>query len=198
MNDLLKFKKVNTCETPEELAQVIREFADPETGMIIGRKRPFDAQKMAGYVTSVVNEGAPANLLTREFGIRQQALYLKYRKYNEIEVDSAIAESIRFLKNFKQGALLENSLFTSEYKVSNDILESRAIPVTEIVHRELANQMASGILEKYKDLIEAEESREFPETRYRLELLVIPVKHLKHIVEYSIRQIPEEKLSTKN
>lgn len=84
MNDLLKFQRVNACETPEELAQAIREFADPDTGMIMGRKRPFDAQRMAGYVTFVVNEGAPANLLTREFGIRQQALYLKYCKDNGI------------------------------------------------------------------------------------------------------------------
>lgn len=116
---------------------------------------------------------------------------------NGIEVDSAIVEAIRSLKNFKQGALLENSLFTSAYKVSNDLsLEGRMIPVTEIIHRELANQMARGILEKYQDLIETEESREFPETRHRLELLVMPVKNLKHIVEYCIRQIPEEKLST--
>lgn len=84
MNDLLKFQRVNACETPEELAQIIKEFADPDTGMIMGRKRPFDAQRMAGYVTFVVNEGAPANLLTREFGIRQQALYLKYCKDNGI------------------------------------------------------------------------------------------------------------------
>lgn len=84
MSDLLKFQRVNACETPEELAQTIKEFADPETGMIMGRRRPFDAQRMAGYVTFVVNEDAPANLLTREFGIRQQALYLKYCRENGI------------------------------------------------------------------------------------------------------------------
>lgn len=84
MSDLLKFQRVNSCETPEELAQAIRDFADPETGMIMGRSRPFDAQRMSGYVTFVVNEGAPANLLTREFGIRQQAIYLKYCKDNGI------------------------------------------------------------------------------------------------------------------
>lgn len=84
IDQLIKFQTVNACETPDELAKAIRDFADPETGMIMGRRRPFDAQRMAGYVTFVVNEGAPANLLTREFGIRQQALYLKYCKENGI------------------------------------------------------------------------------------------------------------------
>ena len=49
--------------------------------MIQGRTRKFSAGKMAGYVASVVKEQVPANLLTREFGIRQQALYLAY--YNK-------------------------------------------------------------------------------------------------------------------
>ena len=49
--------------------------------MIQGRTRKFDAERMARSVWPVVNEQVPANYLTREFGIRQQALYLAY--YNE-------------------------------------------------------------------------------------------------------------------
>jgi len=52
--------------------------------MIKGRLREFDSQRMSGYVSLVINEGAPANLLTREFGIRQQALYLRYCIQNGI------------------------------------------------------------------------------------------------------------------
>jgi len=78
MTDLEKFQLINACETAEELTHAVRRLADPETGKIKGRVKEFDSQRMAGYVTFVVNEGAPANLLTREFGIRQQALYLRY------------------------------------------------------------------------------------------------------------------------
>ena len=78
MTDLEKFTAVNLCETAKDLTKAIRLIADPATGKVQGRVKEFDAQRMAGYVTFVVNEGAPANLLTREFGIRQQALYLRY------------------------------------------------------------------------------------------------------------------------
>lgn len=78
MTELEKYQLVNSCETAEELINAIRRIADPETGKIQGRVKEFDSQRMAGYVTFVINEGAPANLLTREFGIRQQALYIKY------------------------------------------------------------------------------------------------------------------------
>ena len=78
MTELEKFRVVNLCETVEDLTNAIKLIADPETGKVQGRAKEFDAQRMAGYVTLVVNEGAPANLLTREFGIRQQAIYLRY------------------------------------------------------------------------------------------------------------------------
>jgi hypothetical protein len=84
MTHLDKFEMVNLCETSEELTNALRSIADQETGMIKGRLREFDSQRMAGYVSLVINEGAPANLLTREFGIRQQALYLRYCIQNGI------------------------------------------------------------------------------------------------------------------
>ena len=84
MTHLDKFEMVNLCETSEELTNALRAIADQETGMIKGRSREFNSQRMAGYVSLVINEGAPANLLTREFGIRQQALYLRYCIQNGI------------------------------------------------------------------------------------------------------------------
>lgn len=84
MTHLDKFEMVNQCETAEELTNAVRAIADPETGMIKGRLREFDSQRMSGYVSLVVYEDAPANLLTREFGIRQQALYLRYCIQNGI------------------------------------------------------------------------------------------------------------------
>ena len=83
MTELFKYEKVNQCETPEELSKTIESFADAN-GMIQGRIRQFNAAKMAGYVNLVVNEEATARVLTREFGIRQQAIYLQYCKHHNI------------------------------------------------------------------------------------------------------------------
>lgn len=83
MTELSKFEKVNQCETPDELAINILMFADNE-GMIHGRSRKFNAKKMATYVDLVVNNEIPANVLTREFGIRQQAVYLQYCKRHKV------------------------------------------------------------------------------------------------------------------
>jgi hypothetical protein len=84
MTDLEKFQIVNSCETPKDLADTILTLADPETGRIQGRHRDFDAKRMSICVGPVIHEGAPANLLTREFGIRQQALYVRYCIQNGI------------------------------------------------------------------------------------------------------------------
>ena len=80
LTDLEKFQKINACETVKELEEAILAFAD-EDGMIQGRTRKFDAERMAKNVWPVVNKQMQANTLTREFGIRQQALYLAY--YNK-------------------------------------------------------------------------------------------------------------------
>jgi len=79
MTELEKFQAVNACETAEELAEVVLSFADSE-GLIKGRSRMFDAQRMANNVYYVINQEAIPNLLTREFGIRQQALYIQFYK----------------------------------------------------------------------------------------------------------------------
>ena len=72
-----KFLLVNKAETVKELEDAILSFADQE-GHILGRTRFFDAKKMADYVYGVVHNLLEPNYLTREFGIRQQALYLRY------------------------------------------------------------------------------------------------------------------------
>jgi len=73
------YDKVNQCETFEELAQVIEMLVD-EDGFIQGRNRKFNGKAMADYCRnfSIVYP----NILTREFGIRQQAMYINY--YNNL------------------------------------------------------------------------------------------------------------------
>lgn len=75
---LLVYDEVNKCETLEDLQKIIIDLAD-ETGLIQGRTRKFDANHMkdnaAYFIHGKTNN---ANLLTREFGIRQQAMYIKH------------------------------------------------------------------------------------------------------------------------
>ena len=79
MSDLEKYELVNTAESIIQLEQAILSLAD-EDGMIRGRTQKFDAAWMASKVKEIViDEGwSNPNNLTREFGIRQQALYLRY------------------------------------------------------------------------------------------------------------------------
>jgi len=78
MDRLEIYDKVNQCETLEELALIIESLADSD-GMIQGRTRKFKAFKMA---FACRNYGAmQKNSLTREFGIRQQAMYLLHYSY---------------------------------------------------------------------------------------------------------------------
>lgn len=75
MTELEKFKLVNACETLEELAQAIEAISD-ENGMIQGRTKYFNAERMASHCMNF--RLRPANTLTREYGIRQQGLYILY------------------------------------------------------------------------------------------------------------------------
>lgn len=76
MTELQKWQAVNQCETQAQLADLITKFTD-EDGMIQGRERKFDASKMIIGLSFFMEDETLANVLTREFGIRQQAIYLK-------------------------------------------------------------------------------------------------------------------------
>ncbi len=82
MTNLEKFEAVNKCKDFEEFKKVLLSFAD-ETGIIQGRTRGFDAEKMARnaefFYNNPTNQWSnPPNVVTREFGLRQQLMYLKY------------------------------------------------------------------------------------------------------------------------
>lgn len=72
-----KYDAVNACSTLEKLAKVIESFAE-EDGMIQERTRRFDAKEMALNCLRLQN--VSKNKLTREFGIRQQAMMIEYCK----------------------------------------------------------------------------------------------------------------------
>lgn len=76
-DELWKWELINSCETVENLEAAIISISDPITGTIRGRAREHSAERMASRVKDVVRGNLPANVLTRSYGIRQQALYLK-------------------------------------------------------------------------------------------------------------------------
>ena len=73
-NELEKYKKVHSTETLKELADVIRSFG--VDGEIQGRTRKFNSEQMAMWCEVFTWE--THNLLTREFGIRQQAMMILF------------------------------------------------------------------------------------------------------------------------
>lgn len=72
-----KYDLVNQSQTLNELAYIIESFADSD-GFIQGRTRKFDAKKMADCCRNYNLE--IHNSLTREFGIRQQAMCIIFYK----------------------------------------------------------------------------------------------------------------------
>jgi hypothetical protein len=74
------YDAVNKCVTFEALANVIRGLGDKD-GFIQGRTRKFNAEVMARHCMNF--SMAYPNTLTREFGIRQQAMHITY--YGERE-----------------------------------------------------------------------------------------------------------------
>ena len=78
MEELEKFKMVNESETLEQLSKTIIAIAD-EKGQIQGKEKKFNAEKMAHCCARYNN--VLKNSLTRNYGIRQQALYIT--KYSQ-------------------------------------------------------------------------------------------------------------------
>jgi hypothetical protein len=75
MKERKKWALVNSCATAEELAQAVLAISDE--GNIEG-SQTWDADVMASNVHSVISDGVPYNLLTRAYGIRQQAMHIKW------------------------------------------------------------------------------------------------------------------------
>jgi hypothetical protein len=74
MTELEKYEKVNKSDSLKDLANVIRSFAND--GFIQGRTRTFNSELMAKRCEEY--DLSKHNNLTREFGIRQQALMLLF------------------------------------------------------------------------------------------------------------------------
>lgn len=70
-----KYDAVNSAKTFIELADIIESFAD-KTGNVRGRSRFFNAKEMADKCRNFPM--LRSNSLTKEFGIRQQAMMIEH------------------------------------------------------------------------------------------------------------------------
>lgn len=70
-----KYDMVNACKTPKELATAMRALS--VNGMIKGRTREFSVEKMIQGMEYYMKHNQGANFVTREFGLRAQAVYIK-------------------------------------------------------------------------------------------------------------------------
>lgn len=75
MTELEKYELVNKAESMQQLEEAITKIGD--SGLIMGRNKPFKTEQQVAAVQAICN-GYPANLLTRQYGIRQQMLYLMH------------------------------------------------------------------------------------------------------------------------
>ena len=76
MRRIDKWYAVNQCETTLELGALILQFAD-KNGNLQGRTKDYNAIEMVLGLDLFIKNQMHPNILTLEFGIRQQAIYLK-------------------------------------------------------------------------------------------------------------------------
>lgn len=84
VSELANFKTVNIAEWPEDLSSCILGLADEE-GFIQGRARKFDAKRMAVKAMEYIKDTTgtvPPRVITREYNLRQQAMYIKFYTQN--------------------------------------------------------------------------------------------------------------------
>lgn len=74
MEELQKWELINKCTTLDELSEAI--LAIGENGVIQGRQHEFDIEDMAKRAKQY--SLLDPNMLTRSYGIRQQAMMIEF------------------------------------------------------------------------------------------------------------------------
>lgn len=87
MNEEDKWHIINACETYEELAAAIMIISEEGTIHSNRQDKTFDAAKQVRNAWLVIQGGIFPNVLTRAYGIRQQALYIRYYEEKEKKYD---------------------------------------------------------------------------------------------------------------
>lgn len=77
--EALYYDEVNKSESAEDLKKAV-EFIAGKKRKLKGRRRTYDSRVVQEYIDKVIEGKEPPNTLTRKYGIRQQAMYIKYYK----------------------------------------------------------------------------------------------------------------------
>lgn len=98
LEELKYYKLVNECENLDQLANVILEIGNEDFGEIKGRSKGFDSQRMADNCLRLPD--VPINTLTRNYGIKQQAIYILHYQRKEIE-DITLGDIAEFIRDIR-------------------------------------------------------------------------------------------------
>lgn len=114
---------------------------------------------------------------------------------NQFPTDPVISNILNMMKNVKQGILLENSFYSVKKEVSKELISNMSHTDIETIIKsqliELISKMIYSNIEKNID-IEA-----FPEREsliYSINFMLFKKQEMTSIIEYVIRNIPEEEL----
>jgi len=77
MTELEKYQLINSSESVEDLQRNIELISD-DTGHIKGSMNYFNASTQALAVRVFMEDACRSTMLTRSYGIRRQAIYLKF------------------------------------------------------------------------------------------------------------------------
>lgn len=102
LEDFYIYERVNQCESYEELADVIESLTDIH-GLIEGRSQALDGDVMAQKCRDFENVSNPS-WLTRRYGIRQQAMYIKYYRGVDRLSEDAKTHALEVVEQWNQVA----------------------------------------------------------------------------------------------
>ena len=137
MTELEKYQLINKCETVEQLAEAMQNIA--EDGYIKGRIKSFKVDEMINGLKLFIEDKAPQNVLTREYSIRQQAMYIKswkdkplargLQKYLDETPREQIIKDWESVKDFKGGMHIdiENYLNALDDNLRKKLVNDRKV-----------------------------------------------------------------------
>ena len=98
-------------------------------------------------------------------------------------------DAIKLYNQFKLG----NSIFSGNYRISNDELPNTRIPDNEIERiciSKMVDSLSNLIISNNKSAITKTDKVDY--TEYKIDLMVLKVSDFKTIVEAAIQMIPKE------
>lgn len=103
-----------------------------------------------------------------------------------IDVNDGIMIAFR---DYKQGKLLENANFKIRHSLHYP--EIYAEKLTDEVKHQMIQKLTSDMVHMHFNTVKEFNDPTTGERIYDLELMVFPMEHFKHLVDYVIRQLPQ-------